>query len=58
VISKKTKFMKIQMEIPRKPLSKIRSGVRPGRVETDSKTKQNLSRRPKHLKKWSEQEDL
>lgn len=48
--------MRIQMEIPQKSLGKIRSGVRPGRVETDAKTKQNLSRRPKHQKRWQDQE--
>ena len=50
--------MKIQIEIPQKPLGKIRAGVRPGRVEIDSKTKQDLNRRPKHQKKWWDQEPV
>lgn len=45
----------MKVELPKFKLSKIRSGIRPGKVEQTAKDKQELQRHPKHRKKWTDQ---
>lgn len=48
----------MKVELPKFKLAKIRSGVRPGKVEQTAKDKQTLQRHPKHRKNWRDQMDF